>query len=359
MQSRKNNIVLTGGHAATTALAMVEEIRKRGNYDLHWLGAKHAFEGRDLGSLESKIFPKYGVDFVTLPSGKVRPLLKVPLDFIAAFYHLLKIRPRVVVSFGGFASFPVIVSAWLLRIPTILHEQTAVYGRASKASSFFARKIALSRPESAQYFPMQKTVLTGNPILSQYFEIKPKKKIGLKPCILVTAGSRGSTFINELIFKLLPRLLAHFRLIHQVGEIDWKKAQGLKLKLSSLSAKNYSVFSVVDPVDMPKLYSRADLVISRSGANTCSEIMASRRPAILIPLTISFAAEQEKNARLLEKAGLAFVLPQKQAQPAKVLELVKHIIDNYSQIKSSFLPIANPDREAAKKLVDLILADPF
>ena len=182
----KVKVVMTGGHAATTAIAVVEEIKaKRLDWGLTWIGVKKAIEGKTVQTLESEALPKLGVKFITIITGRAQrrftihtipSLLKIPAGFVQSFYHLVKIKPNVVVSFGGFASIPVVVDAKILGIPIIIHEQTSVIGRANGFSSQIADKIALARSESLKYFPKEKSVVIGNPVMKEITKIKPKLK---------------------------------------------------------------------------------------------------------------------------------------------------------------------------------------
>lgn len=127
---KKTNIVLTGGHAGSTGYAVVEEIiRQNKKWELFWIGSKRAKEGSVAATFESTELPKLGVNFISIPSGRLQrrfsrysliSLARNPLGFIFSLYWLLKIRPKVVLSFGGFAALPVVVAAWFIRIPIIL-----------------------------------------------------------------------------------------------------------------------------------------------------------------------------------------------------------------------------------------------
>ena len=211
---RSKRIVLTGGHAATTAMAVVEELIRRGEsgkpYDLYWIGARSAIEGKKVTPIEVSVLPKMGVKHYSIIAGKLHmkfnvwtlpSLFKIPLGFIHAFIVLLKIKPDLILSFGGFAAVPVVVVGWLMRIPVIIHEQTPAVGRANKFSSFFASKIALARKSSRKDFPEKKIEIVGNPIITQVTDVEPKMELGKPPVILVTGGSRGARMIYKVIVE--------------------------------------------------------------------------------------------------------------------------------------------------------------
>lgn len=352
-------IVFTGGHAATSGLAVINRLREvygTQNLDLSWIGSKKAIEGSGVSTLEYKIFPSYGVKFFALTAGKIQTkltrytlisILKIPVGFIQSFFLLLKIRPRVIMSFGGYASFPVVFWGWILRIPVILHEQTIAAGRASIASAFFSTKIAISRLESEKYFPKNKVVFTGNPINDQISSIPKKSTIGKPPTILITGGSRGSEFINEEIVKSLPILLKKYKLIHVTGDSHFEK-------IKHLATKNYEIYSSVDPSTMAQLYNKSDIVIARSGANTVSELIAINRPSILIPLPRTFMDEQVKNAQYAKSLGIAKVLTEEQVNPDSLEKNLSDLVANWKVVTKGESSKKSPDIDAAKKIVELL-----
>ena len=178
-----NKIVMTGGHAASTAFVVIQEIRKQKKpWEIYWIGFKSSFEGENISTLPSVYFPKYGIKTYDLISGRVQTkvslhtlsaFLKIPVGFVHAALLLAKVRPNLILSFGGFSAFPVVVVGYFLGIPVIIHEQTSVVGRANKFSAPFAKKIALAREESRKYFPQRKTLLIGNPIVNSILKINP------------------------------------------------------------------------------------------------------------------------------------------------------------------------------------------
>lgn len=357
-------IVLTGGHAATTALATLDEIvRRSGRWDIYWIGTKKAIEGKAVPTLESKIFSSKGIRSYSIIAGRIQvrftfwtlsSIAKIPFGFIHALFLLLKIRPKIILSFGGFAAFPVVVAGFLLRIPVVIHEQTMAVGRANKYSSLFAKKIALAREESREYFPKEKCVVVGNPILTQIAEVKPKTEIGKPPTVFITGGSRGSQIMNELVVDVLEKLLKDFIVIHQVGFLDNRKIEKVKDSLAKELREKYEIYPIIDPMDLDGVYKRADVVISRAGANTVAEIVATKRPAILIPIPWSYQDEQAKNAKFAEKFGLAKVLNQEELTGDRLAEEIASLVDNWEEIITRTKNKKSPDIKAAKRLVDLL-----
>ncbi len=362
MKGNETNILLTGGHAGTTGLAVIEEIKKRfPEAKISWIGSKSAISGSKATSIEYKIYPSLGVKFYNLIAGKLQTkftrytiplLLMIPIGFIQAFFLLLKIKPCVILSFGGFSSFPVIFWGFIFGIPVILHEQTVVTGRAAMVSSYFAKRIALGRSESQKYFPKEKSVLTGNPLSEEIVSVKPKNTLGGTKTILVMGGSRGSEFINEEIFKLIPKLLTKYNVIHITGEHEFEKYKDFQSK--SYQSKNYQVISFVDPREMPTYYKRADLVIARSGANTVSEILYIKIPTIFIPLPRTFMDEQYKNAKYAEEFGIAKVMTEKEVSSGDLFRVIDEVFADWQDIVNKVLPKPSPDADASKKVVDSV-----
>jgi UDP-N-acetylglucosamine--N-acetylmuramyl-(pentapeptide) pyrophosphoryl-undecaprenol N-acetylglucosamine transferase len=358
-------IILTGGHAATTALAVVEELIRRKeqfSWEIYWVGTRYAIEGKKTPTLEFDIFPQKGVIFKPIVAGRLQrrftlwtipSLIKIPFGFFHALFVVASIRPRVILSFGGFAAFPVVLAGWFLRIPVILHEQTATGGRANLVSAFFARKILLAREESVTDFSQKKTKVVGNPVLTQITEIMPKQNLGTPPIIFVTCGSRGSQNINKIIDKNLEELLSKYYLVHQTGHLDFKYFEERKKKISENLKKNYEIYDRVDPMQIDNLYRLADLVIARAGANTVSEIIASKRPAILIPIPWSFRDEQRKNADFAVKFGVAKILSEKEAEE-KLFDEVENTFHNWKNIIEKIKGKISPDIKAAENVVNEI-----
>jgi len=362
----KIKILLTGGHAATTGIAVIEEIRKTEKLkdsEIYWIGSQTAIEGSKISTMESRIFPRIGVKFIPITAGKIQTkftlhtipsILKIPVGFIQAFWLLLKIRPDVTLSFGGYTSFPVVFWSWIFRIPVILHEQTVAAGRASISSAFFATKIALAREGSVKYFPKKKIVVTGNPLMTNILGVKPKKIPGNPPVILVIGGSRGSNFINELILDIAKSLLQHFVIIHIIGQKDFEKVEKFKESLPGDLQRNYKTYLSIDPMEMGSYYFQADLIISRSGANSISEIIYAKRPAILIPLPRTFMNEQVKNAGYAKEFGLASVYLEREATPEAILKEINRLLKDWQEIVAGVSKKNSPDLGASGRVVEIL-----
>jgi len=360
----KNKLVLTGGHAATTAVAVVEEIRDRGyDWKLYWIGVKNAIEGKKVVTLESEVLPRLGVKFLALTTGRLQrkftlytipSYLKIPVGFVQSLYYLVKTKPKAVLSFGGFASFPVVFNAKLLGIPVIIHEQTSAAGRANLAASPFATKIALARAESKKYFKNSDCIVTGNPVMKEIGSVISGKNSKSMPTIYITGGSRGSQSINGAVEQILKALLSKYKVIHQTGGIDYLKFSDIKQKLPQALRDNYEVFVRVNPLAISEIYSKASVIVSRAGANTVSEIMLIKKPSVLVPLPISYLDEQTKNAEIASKWGIAKIIAQSTLTPQKLLTAIEFQISHLAEIGKKMKGKKSPDFDASKRLVGLV-----
>jgi len=227
-------------------------------------------------------------------------------------------------------------------------------GRANKYSAPFVKKIALARAESLKFFPKDKCVVVGNPILPEIEKILPKERISSPPEILVTGGSRGSMAINSLIGEVLEELLSKYKLIHHTGEIDFPKFEKRRSRLAGAAKERYEVYSHIPAQDMPKILGKADILVARAGANTVSEAVAAKKPSILIPLPFSYLDEQTKNADFAEKYGVAKLLPQENLTGQKLLKGINETIESWQATLSRVKTRVSPDIGASGRLVSLI-----
>ena len=173
-----------------------------------------------------------GVKFIPIPAGRLQrrftrwtipSLLRVPFGLFKALKVILEIKPKVIVSFGGYVGVPVVIAGFLRRVPILIHEQTATVGLANKISARFAQKIAISFPESKTFFPEGKVVFTGNPLRPEIFKSgKPLFPLNeKKKTIYITGGSQGASIINETIERCLLDLVIQYNVVHQCGAKDY------------------------------------------------------------------------------------------------------------------------------------------
>lgn len=359
-------IIICGGHL-TPAISLIEELEKEKDISIRFIGRKYATEGSKKLSQEYKIVSKKRIKFYQISAGRLQrkftkftipSLLKIPIGFLQSFIYLLITRPNIVVSFGGYVSCPVVISAWLLGIKSITHEQSIVPGIANKINSLFVDKIFLSWPESASYFNKNKTKVIGNLIRKDIFNAKSvNKKIGgfldqSKKLIYITGGNQGSHFINTFIFHSI-NIFSDYNLIHQLGATNY---QGDLEKSNNLKLKNYLPIDFVDADSIGAVLEKAEFVISRSGANTVWELAALAKPSILIPLPIAAGNEQFYNAKILESAGSAIIIEEKNVNSIKVNEAIKNFEKNLTLYKNAAIKFQKTiPKDASIKLKQEVL----
>lgn len=359
-------IVLTGGHAGTTGIAVLTEIRKiekLKNAQIYWVGTRVAIEGKKAETLESQILPKLNVAFYPITAGKLQTkftihtipsILKIPIGFIEALIALFKIKPKVILSFGGFTSFPVVFCGKILGIPVIIHEQTVAVGRAFKASIPFAERILVAHAESKIYLKGKNVEVVGNPLMPQILSIKQKSFLSERPSILVMGGSRGSNFLNELMTSIVKELLIDFNVVHLTGGTDYKSQSVFRESLDKAQREKYAIFASIDPLNMKDIYENVDLVISRSGANTVSELIYIKKPSIFIPLPRTHLNEQVKNAEYAADYGLGVVLSETDATGTRVISEIKILVKNWKKIFDNLKNKKSLDADASKKIADIV-----
>lgn len=359
-------IVIIGGHL-TPALSVIEALGDKAQ--ILYVGRKHGLEGDKAVSLEYTTINDRKIPFAEIKTGRFQRSLtrhtvpsfaKTPAGFLRAMLILKRFKPDVVVGFGGYVSVPVIIAAKTLKIPVVIHEQTLEAGGANRFVSRFADKICISFDTSIKYFPKEKIVLTGNPVRDTIHY--PRKKFPLEtslPVIYVTGGSQGSHFINHMISECLAKLLDKYVLIHQTGDSsefkDFDKLSILKEGLNNGKRDRYFISKFYSPYEVGAVMKRADLVISRAGVNTISELIVLEKPSYLIPLPISQKDEQLKNAEFLKKLGLGEVGSQKSLTPDIFLREVTNMMENIKSYKIKHHKSHFP-KNAAAKIVEVIYA---
>lgn len=335
------NIVITGGHH-NSALLVAKALREKG-HEIYWFGHKYSMWGDKNPSAEYLEVTKEKIPFIEIKSGKWQikshffgNLIRIPLGFGQSLYWLVKIRPKMIVSFGGYIALPVAISGWLLGIPVVTHEQTTVLGSTNAVISKIAQKIFISFPSSEKLFPGKKLVLTGLPIRPVILSKNKKLFSNSKRTIYVTGGKQGAHVLNEAVFEILPQLVKDFNIIHQCGSSslydDYQKALNLKKEISS---GDYLVKDYFFEDEIGSVFASADFLITRSGAHITYELALLNKPAIMIPIPWSSRNEQLKNAQTLADLGLAKILNQSNLEKGKLLETINEFNADLNTYKLS------------------------
>jgi len=275
---RGGTLLFVGGHH-TSAIAVIEalvEKRRVSVSDIYWIGHKYSMWGDKNPGAEYREVTALGIPFNDLKAGKLYrtfhplKLIRIPFGFLQAFYFLLKIKPNLIVSFGGYLAVPVVMVGWLLRIPAVTCEQTVVSGWANRVVAKFARKIFVAWPQSEKFFPKSKVAVTGLPLrqevlkpqglpvasdLGQFLKAAKKAK---KPVIYITGGKQGSHTINKAVEGVLGELLREYSVVHQCGSSsvadDYGGLKAYRLQLTAELRPHYLVQEYFNAAEVGAIY---------------------------------------------------------------------------------------------------------
>ena len=319
-------IVLTGGGTAghvTPNLALIPVLKEHG-YKIQYLGSYHG--------IEKELIEKEGIPYTGISSGKLRRYFslknfsdpfRILKGYSQACRFLKKEKPDVIFSKGGFVSVPVVLAAKHLHIPAIIHESDMTPGLANKLCIPSARKVCCNFPETMKYLPADKAVLTGSPIRRELLNGSPLAGYQFtgfsseKPVLLIIGGSLGSVKVNQAVRSILPELLKTWQVVHLCGKGN------LDLSLDSLDG--YVQYEYISS-ELKDLFAMSDLMISRAGANSICEILALRKPNILIPLSAAASrGDQILNANSFKKQGFSEVIQEEELTDTALLSLINQV----------------------------------
>lgn len=316
----------TAGHV-TPNIALFPALRDKG-YEISYIGS---YEGIEKRLIEDQGIPYYGIS-----SGKLRRYFD-PKNFSDPFkvlkgyrqsIQLLKtIKPDVVFSKGGFVSVPVVMAAHHCKIPAIIHESDLTPGLANRLAIPKATKVCCNFPETLQYLPKDKAVLTGSPIRKELLSGNPKNAFSLchftdhdKMTILIIGGSSGSRALNTAVRNLLPELVKNYNIIHLCGKGN--------LDILRNEVAGYAQFEYANE-ELSDMFALADLVISRAGANAICELLALRKPNILIPLPAAASrGDQLLNAASFRAQGFSYVLEEEELTNTTLLSAIEYVFEH-------------------------------
>ena len=367
--ARRMRIVIagggTGGHTSA-GLAVAAALVQRG-VEVHWIGSRRGLEARRA--------PEAGLAFHAISTGKLRRYwdwqnvpdlsLRVPAGFAQSWRLLRRLKPRLLFATGGFVALPPALAARMLRIPVVVHEQTAVPGLANRVAARFARRVALTFPLSGGEIPAERSVLTGNPLrpeLAGGTREAGCRLLGFdpaQPVVYFTGGSQGSHKLNRTLGAVLAPLLERTQLVHQCGDHpttgDRAWLEAAAARLPAALARRYALRPYIG-AELRDIFAAAELVVGRSGAGTVNECCQLGRAALYIPLPGTSGDEQTANARLVEAAGGAVLLPQISLSPERLLEAITRLLADRAELArmgERARALAVPD--AADRIARLVL----
>ena len=351
-------IILTGGGTAghvTPNIALLPGLQKLG-FDIHYIGSYNG--------IEKELITALGIPYHGIASGKLRRYFSMqnftdPFRVLKGFGEAKKLikelKPDVIFSKGGFVSVPVVIAGKQCKVPTIIHESDMTPGLANKLAMPSASKVCCNFPETLSHLPKDKAVLTGSPIRKELMLGDRKKALefcGLtedKPVLLIMGGSQGSVIVNNAVRAILPQLLTDFSVIHLCGKG--------KVDDTLLNLKGYVQFEYIQK-ELNDLFALSDVILSRAGANAICEILALRKPNLLIPLSANASrGDQILNARSFERQGFSMVLEEEEIKDTILLDSIRKLYKekdayinamNQSSQQDSIETILNLIEEASK-----------
>ena len=342
----------TGGHIYPGIAVAKEIMRRDGASVVRFVGTARG--------LENRLVPQAGFELSLIESAglvnmgliqRLKGLLILPKSFFAARRVIKSFAPDVVVGAGGYVSGPVVMTASLLRLPTVLMESNAVPGFTNRRLARFVDAAAVSFDAALPYFPRGKAIVTGNPVRREFFEIHPKPRDPAITSLLLFGGSQGSRAINEAMIAALPGLESvreRLRVTHQTGPADFAKVRDGYAKAGW---KEADVREYID--DMMGAFARNDLIVSRAGATTSAELMAAGKAAIMIPLPGQL--EQTRNAEAMQNAGAARMIPQDELSGERLAKEIVALVEAPEEITTIEDAARKMGRkDAAAVTVDLI-----
>ncbi len=345
-------ILLTGGGSGGhfyPLIAVAESINEISEKE-NLVSAELFFMSNNPYDMESLI--ENNITFVQIPAGKIRrygsihnffDFFKTIYGVIVALRKVFKIYPDIIFSKGAYSSFPVLMAAKILKIPVVIHESDSVPGKTNLWAGKFARKIAISYPEAANYFPINKVSYTGNPLRKEVLKIDKKSSheyLDLEnnlQTILIIGGSLGAKLINDRILNSLPDLVNKYQIIHQTGKNNIQEVSELSkiILANNPNISRYRIFDYLNNLSLTMAAGAADLIISRAGS-TIFEIACWGIPSIVIPITETNGNHQRMNAYAYARSGAASVIEESNLTPNVLLGEIDRILqDNNLKQKMS------------------------
>jgi UDP-N-acetylglucosamine--N-acetylmuramyl-(pentapeptide) pyrophosphoryl-undecaprenol N-acetylglucosamine transferase len=344
----------TGGHVFP-GLAVAEALAERWDGSIGWIGSARGVE-RD-------IVRSFGLPFWSIPAGKLRryisalnllDALRVFAGLVASVALMIRLRPRLLFSKGGFVSVPPVIAAWLLRIPVFSHESDVDPGLATKINLRFSRTVFIPYESSRRYYPaslQSKLVVSGNPVRRRVLEGSAERGRrfcgfdGGRPVVLFSGGSQGAAQVNEIVAALLPDLTKLADVVHQRGNHPPPRPND----------RHYVSFPfLID--EFPDILAAADLAVARAGAGTIWELATSSTPSVLVPLMYgSSRGDQIRNAEVFSTRGAAVSLIGADAAPEHVGNAITAILTDTTRLAGMQDATSSFDGAAAAPLIAKML----
>jgi UDP-N-acetylglucosamine--N-acetylmuramyl-(pentapeptide) pyrophosphoryl-undecaprenol N-acetylglucosamine transferase len=367
----------TGGHVGP-AIAIVQALREKDQ------AIEFLYVGSAAG-IEAKLAREAGIAFVGVASGKLRrsskglmgmltlanlkDALRIPLGIFQAFGVVRKFRPDVVLATGGYVSVPPVFAAGMLKIPVLTHEQTVTIGLANKLAGRFATRIALTFEGAMDELPphlRSRAFVTGNPVRQAIFggdKEKARARYGFTeanlPCLYITGGAQGSQIINKAVVEAISTLTQHANIIHQCGKGNKVALETARETLPGSQQSRYFLTEFVESDALGDTLALADVMLSRSGAGTVTEVCALGKVAVFVPLVPASKDEQTRNAQRLVDKNAAVILKQSECNGENVVKILLPLLSDgtkRAEMGKNALTLATPNsaNDLAEALLGLV-----
>jgi len=356
----------TGGHIYP-ALAVATQLRDKYSADILYLGSDDG--------LEADLVPAAGFRMAVVKAGKLRRYIswrtfegigRVPVGMAQAVGIVGKFRPHVAFTSGGYVAVPAGLAAKLNSVPLLMHQQDVPPNLSNRLIAPLATQISVAFADSVPYFPVRKTLYLGNPVRQEILDVcqitpqQARNQLGFEPSIpllLVTGGSQGARYLNQVVVRALPELLKDCQVLQISGNKLFTETQALSdevlANVDTVDKQRYRLVPYMSD-EMPTALQAAELVICRAGAATLSELAVLGKPSILVPLPPAIGGSpQEINAETFGKKQAAEVIRNADLEPELLVERVKHI----TTLPAYLLSMVNAVRNFAKPTATLDIAE--
>jgi UDP-N-acetylglucosamine--N-acetylmuramyl-(pentapeptide) pyrophosphoryl-undecaprenol N-acetylglucosamine transferase len=322
----------TGGHIYPGIAVANEILRRNPQSQVRFVGTARG--------LETRLVPKAGFELSIIESAglksvgamaRLRGVAMLPRSFFATKRIIRDFQPDIVIGAGGYVSGPVVLTAAILNLPTLVMESNALPGWTNRTLARFVDRAAVSFEKSLSFF-RGKGVVTGNPVRREFFEIPAREREADFFSVLIFGGSQGAHAINEAMVAALPQLNSFrgtLRITHQTGEADFEPVRSAYV--DSGWAERADVRRYID--DMVMSFGNADLVVCRAGATTTAELVAAGKAAIMIPFPLAADDHQRKNAEALEAEGAARMILQQELNGARLAHEIERLISSPGELR--------------------------
>jgi UDP-N-acetylglucosamine--N-acetylmuramyl-(pentapeptide) pyrophosphoryl-undecaprenol N-acetylglucosamine transferase len=343
----------TGGHIYPGVAVANEIMRREPKSEVRFVGTARG--------LETKLVPRAGFELSLIDStglknvgllARMRGLMLVPKSLVSARSLIKGFRPDIVVGAGGYVSGPVVLTAALMKVPTLVMESNALPGWTNRRLARFVDKAAVSFEAALPHF-FGKGVVTGNPVRREFFEVPPRRRDPSQFSVLIFGGSQGARAINEAMVAALPELAewrSAMRITHQTGESDFDRV------IAGYQDAGFSGQEIVKYIDdMVAAFANVDLVICRAGATTTAELIAAGKASLMVPFPLAADDHQRKNAEALEAAGASRMVLQQDLSGKRLAREIWALArepEKISGMEQAARQLAHGDASAA--VVDLV-----